>query len=126
MKNKKDIYIGIIGLGYVGLPLAVEFSKFFKTIGFDKSRSRVNELKDNFDKTKEILSEDLKKTKLKYTFLSSDILNCNIYIIAVPTPVDKDKIPDLRYLTSASKMVAKFINVKSYGFDPIRFPFIQN
>ncbi len=109
---RNDVNIGIIGLGYVGLPLAVEFSKFFNTVGFDKNKTRINELKNSIDKTKEVGSKQLSESKLKFTEKLTDVSDCNIYIITVPTPVDEFKKPDLRPLASASKAIAKLINKK--------------
>ena len=96
MNNK----IAIIGLGYVGLPLAVEFGKKFDTIGFDINQNRIEELNNKFDCTGEMTSEDLyASTKLTLTENSRMISNCNIYIVTVPTPIDEDKKPDLNPLT---------------------------
>ena len=101
-KNK----IAIIGQGYVGLPLAIEFGKRFKTIGFDIDQTRIEELKFFFDRTKEASSEMIKKSKkLSFTNLLSEIKDCNIYIITVPTPIDSFKTPDLNPIKSASLMI---------------------
>lgn len=102
--------IGIIGLGYVGLPLAVEFGKKYPTLGFDINTSRINELEKFYDRTLEVGEAELKLAKqLKYTSSISDISECNIYIITVPTPVDKYNKPDLSPLISASKTVGKVL-----------------
>jgi len=111
--------IAIIGLGYVGLPLAVEFAKQYEVVGFDINTERVEELKQGIDKTLEITAEQLSAVLSKNTkalandnigFLPSpdvkDIALATIYIITVPTPIDKHKKPDLSYLISASKMIA--------------------
>ena len=88
MIDQKNTNIAIIGLGYVGLPLAVEFGKFFNTIGFDISKSRINELISGKDKTLEVEEKDLKlSSKLTFTTNSRDLIHCNIYIITVPTPI---------------------------------------
>ena len=100
-KNK----IAIIGQGYVGLPLAIEFGKRFKTIGFDIDRTRIEELKFFYDRTKEASSEIKKSKKLSFTNLLSEIKNCNIYIITVPTPIDSFKTPDLDPIKSATLMI---------------------
>ncbi len=101
-KNK----IAIIGQGYVGLPLAIEFGKRFKTIGFDIDQTRIEELKFFFDRTKEASSEMIKKSKkLSFTNLLSEIKDCNIYIITVPTPIDSFKTPDLNPIKSATLMI---------------------
>ena len=101
--------IAIIGLGYVGLPLAVEFSKFYKTYGFDINSKRINELKDGFDRTEEVSSSSLKQKNLLYTANENDIRDANIFIVTVPTPVTKNNEPDLSLIKDASKFVAKLL-----------------
>lgn len=120
MNTEKQI--AIIGLGYVGLPLAVEFSKKYKVIGFDINTKRVNELREANDKTLEVAPEDLKKVLVdKDQFQLSDkvglfpsdnvseITSANIYIVTVPTPIDAHKRPDLRPLLEASTMISKVL-----------------
>jgi UDP-N-acetyl-D-galactosamine dehydrogenase len=98
--------IGIIGLGYVGLPLAVEFGKVIDVIGFDINKERIEELKKGYDRTKEVTKEELKgSTKLSYSYDQADLRGVNYFIVTVPTPVDEYKKPDLRPLESASKTV---------------------
>jgi UDP-N-acetyl-D-galactosamine dehydrogenase len=98
--------IGIIGLGYVGLPLAVEFGKVVEVVGFDINRERVAELQRGFDRTKEVDTEGLKQAdKLSYSFSTDDLKSVNYFIVTVPTPVNDSKTPDLRPLESASKTV---------------------
>lgn len=102
--------IGVIGLGYVGLPLAVEFGKIMDVVGFDISRERIDELKKGYDRTREVEPEELKlATKLVYTDNAEDLRNVNIFIVTVPTPVDEYKKPDLRPLISASTTVGKVL-----------------
>jgi UDP-N-acetyl-D-galactosamine dehydrogenase len=102
--------IGIIGLGYVGLPLAVEFGKKFKTIGFDINKARIEELKNGIDRTLEVSSDDLKaSSNLSYTFNFEQLAACNFFIITVPTPVDKFNHPDLTPLLKASQTVGKVL-----------------
>ena len=109
MINKKT-KIAIIGLGYVGLPLAVEFGKIFETIGFDVNKSRIKELLLGNDSTLEIEPNELQKeTKLQYTTNAGDIQSCNIFIITVPTPIDSHKKPDLTPLMNASEAVGKLL-----------------
>jgi UDP-N-acetyl-D-galactosamine dehydrogenase len=101
-----SINIAVIGLGYVGLPLAVEFSKKYQVVGFDKKQARVDELNAGNDRTLEVDSNELDKVKrslgnnkgLIFTSDASDIKNCNIYIISVPTPTDKHNRPDMYML----------------------------
>lgn len=100
--------IAIIGLGYVGLPLAVEFSKKYKVIGFDISRQRVNELKNAHDKTLEVSKEELQNAitnKILFTCKEEELKQANIYIVTVPTPIDKNKQPDLTPLLKASQTI---------------------
>jgi len=104
--------IGIIGLGYVGLPLAVAFSKKNKVIGFDIDPKRIQNLNNGIDSTNETNSNELKnslKSNLKLTFLESDIEKCTIFIITVPTPINEDNTPDLSSIMSATKLVAKYL-----------------
>ena len=117
-----DYKIAVIGLGYVGLPLAVEFAKKYKVIGFDINTSRVNELKTGNDHTLEVALDDLKKVLVskedlelgnKLGLLASnsldDILTASIYIVTVPTPVDKNNRPILTPLVQASEMIGKVL-----------------
>ena len=107
MLDNKKYKICVIGLGYVGLPLAIEFSKKFEVVGFDLSSKRVNELQNLFDSTGEIEAKTLKDNQENINFYSelSEINGCNIFIITVPTPVDKFNEPDMKYLELASKDV---------------------
>ena len=105
-----DKLIAVVGLGYVGLPLAVEFGKKRKVIGFDINVNRISELKNGFDSTLEITSEELlNSTNLSYSSNPNDIKNCSIYIIAVPTPIDQNKNPDLTALKISSETVGKVL-----------------
>jgi UDP-N-acetyl-D-galactosamine dehydrogenase len=107
LKNKK---IGIIGLGYVGLPLAVEFGKQFETIGFDINDIRIKELQSGVDNTLEVSAEELKEaTHIRYTSDLEEARSCSIYIVTVPTPVDKAKNPDLTPLIRASEAVGSIL-----------------
>lgn len=113
----KSPKIAIIGLGYVGLPLAVEFAKKFKTYGFDISTARVNELNKGIDATLEVAREDLLAVLkpdvgnigLTITDSIADIADCNVYIVTVPTPIDNHKRPDLRPLIAASTAIGKIL-----------------
>lgn len=108
--NLKNKIIGVIGLGYVGLPLAVEFGKKRTVIGFDVNKKRINELKTKIDSTFETSSEELNSSnKLTFTSNESDLEKADIYIITVPTPIDKSNKPDLSYLISASEIVGRNI-----------------
>ena len=103
--------IAIIGLGYVGLPLAIEFGKKRPVMGFDINQARVNKLKLGVDETLEVTSEEFNQSiHLSFTTNSDDIKNCQFYIITVPTPIDDKKRPDLTALKTASELVGKIIN----------------
>lgn len=106
----ENVKIAIIGLGYVGLPLAVEFGKKYPTVGFDINQSRIEELVSGYDRTLEVESEKLKdSTFLSYTTNLDEIRDCTIYIVTVPTPIDKYKNPDLKPVFSASRSVGKVL-----------------
>lgn len=110
----EDIRICVIGLGYVGLPLARLFSTKYQTIGFDMNKKRVESLMSGHDATLEVADDLLQNAiechGLKCTTNIEDIRNCNFYVVAVPTPVDENNRPDLRPLLSASETVGKVIN----------------
>ena len=105
-----DLRVAVIGLGYVGLPLAVEFGKIRQTVGFDLNADRVAALKSGADSTGEVTPEQLtQEPYLKFTNDLADITNCNFYIVAVPTPIDQHRQPNLGPLLSASRMVGSVI-----------------
>lgn len=106
LKNKQE-KICVVGLGYVGLPLAVELAKHFFVLGFDIKKDRIEELKNGFDRTKEVEKEKLLSSSLQYTFEPQDIKNCKFIIVAVPTPVDANNLPDLFLVEKATEMVGK-------------------
>ncbi|WP_323327084.1 nucleotide sugar dehydrogenase [Arcicella gelida] len=110
MLDIQSTKIAIIGLGYVGLPLAVEFGKKYQVLGFDINQTRVNELNAGHDRTHEVESSQLKASE-KLTFSASPemLSTCNVFIVTVPTPIDKYKKPDLIPLLSASKTVGKVL-----------------
>jgi UDP-N-acetyl-D-galactosamine dehydrogenase len=108
--NKNEYKICVLGLGYVGLPLAVEFSKHFNTVGYDISKDRVNSLLNGVDKTLEISKEALQESKkLSLTHNSLDIKDANVFIITVPTPVDNYNNPNLKPLENATKVVSEYL-----------------
>ena len=99
-----QVKLGIVGLGYVGLPLAVEFGKHYPTIGYDISQSRIDELRPGRDSSLEVEPEELRAVQgLGYTDNAEDLAGCNVFIVTVPTPIDVHKAPDLRPLESASR-----------------------
>lgn len=102
--------ITIVGLGYVGLPLAIAFADKYNVVGFDINKERIDELKNGFDRTKEIQDTFFKtKYPILFTYSIGDTLDSNIYIVTVPTPIDKDKKPDLSFLFSASSMIGSVL-----------------
>jgi len=110
INNLEKSKIAIIGLGYVGLPLAIEFSKKYPVVGFDLDKKRISELKDGYDRTNEVSKTQLfNSTRLQLSFSNSSLKNSNIYIITVPTPVDSAKSPDLSSLLSATNLVSKYL-----------------
>jgi UDP-N-acetyl-D-galactosamine dehydrogenase len=102
--------IGIIGLGYVGLPLAIEFAKKYEVIGFDINPERISELKNYHDRTNEISAEELEATTIKFTQFTLSLGECDTYIVTVPTPIDSNKQPDLSPLISASETIGNVLN----------------
>jgi UDP-N-acetyl-D-glucosamine/UDP-N-acetyl-D-galactosamine dehydrogenase len=110
LRSLDEIRIGIIGLGYVGLPLAVEFGKHYPTVGFDISTKRVEELSRGQDSTRESSTEELEAaTKLEFSTDPKDLESCNFYIVTVPTPIGKNNRPLLTPLRGASETLGKVI-----------------
>lgn len=106
----KNIKIAVIGLGYVGLPLLIEMSKKFETIGFDKDKKKINNLKKNLDTTGELSFFELYQLKkIQLTSNLDDLKKSNVYIIAVPTPINKRKKPDLNLIKNATKSISKVL-----------------
>ncbi len=106
--NLDDKTIAVIGLGYVGLPLAVEFGKKRPVVGFDVRTTRIEELRAGCDNTREADAQELKAAKhLQYTSSIDDLKDCGVFIVAVPTPIDKANRPDLSLLENASQTVGK-------------------
>ena len=108
---KKNFKIGIIGLGYVGLPLAVEFSKKFNVVGFDIDSKRVLQLKKGIDKTNEVSKRQILNSSksLEFTVSTETLSTANFFIVTVPTPITKSKQPDLKSIVSASRMIGSFL-----------------
>lgn len=110
MINLQDIKLAIIGLGYVGLPLAAEFGKYRSVVGFDINQQRIDALKAGYDSTLEVSDEELmESTYLSYSCDFSDLGACNTYIVTVPTPIDAHKKPDLTPLIKASQTIGKVL-----------------
>lgn len=111
ISNLSDVKLCIIGLGYVGLPLAVEFGKKVPTIGFDISAARIDDLRKGIDQTMEVSSTQLSQSsKLIFSSDSVALQASNVFIITVPTPIDSNRRPDLRPLLAASELVGEFIS----------------
>jgi UDP-N-acetyl-D-glucosamine/UDP-N-acetyl-D-galactosamine dehydrogenase len=109
IKSKSET-ISILGLGYVGLPLAIEFSKKVKVIGFDVNSKKVDTYKAGIDVTKEVGNEEVKNTSVFFTSSEADLKNANFHILAVPTPINMDKTPDLKPLIGASEILGRNLN----------------
>ena len=110
MVYTNKLKVGIIGLGYVGLPLAVESGKLYSTVGFDINKERIEELKSLNDRTLEVTSDELLESKhLSYSSTIDNLQDCNFFIVTVPTQVDKNKNPDLRPILAASKAIGSIL-----------------
>ena len=106
----KNTKIAVIGLGYVGLPLAVEFGKKIPVVGYDLNNTRIAELKNGKDITQEVEKKELESSKnLTFTNVLSDISECNIFIVTVPTPIDSNNLPDLKPLINASSAIGQVL-----------------
>ena len=110
MLNLRKCRIGVVGLGYVGLPLAVEFGKHYVTVGFDVKETRIADLKAGRDLTLEVSKKELKEaSQLTFTSTLADLKSCRVFIVTVPTPIDEYKRPDLTPLVKASESVGKVL-----------------
>lgn len=106
----ENVNIAVIGLGYVGLPLAIEFGKLYPVVGFDINRIRIEELSNGIDKTLEATTEKIQESKkLRFSDKIEDISKCNVFIVTVPTPINQFKAPDLTPLLKASSALAKIL-----------------
>jgi UDP-N-acetyl-D-glucosamine/UDP-N-acetyl-D-galactosamine dehydrogenase len=110
MRGLGKTKIGVIGLGYVGLPLAVEFGKRYRTVGFDISAARIKELRAGRDSTLEATAAELKSAKkLQFSAKPQDLKTCKVFVVTVPTPIDRYKRPDLTPLVKASETIGKLL-----------------
>ncbi len=114
MIPKEKIKIGVIGLGYVGLPLAIEFSKKYEVIGFDVNSKRIKQLISGKDNTNEVENDELKKSSMNFSYNESDLSHCNVFIVTVPTPINDDKEPNLSPIVEATKTVSKYVKNGSF------------
>lgn len=108
--NLNNIKIAVIGQGYVGLPLAIEFGKLYSTVGFDICKNRIKELRNYHDATNQSSEDELRNSSfLKFSYDINEIKNCNTFIVTVPTPIDEFNTPDLKPLKNATEMLGKLI-----------------
>jgi len=112
IEKKKNI--AVIGLGYVGLPLALSFAKKFRVIGFDTNASRVQMMNQKVDPSKELLSEDFDGRDISFTSDAAKLKEAHFFVVAVPTPVDEHKIPDLNPVLRASATIASDLKKGDY------------
>ncbi len=112
LEKKKTI--AVVGLGYVGLPIALEFAKHFKVIGFDIKEDRVEMMKNHVDPSKELPSEAFDNKDITFTANADDLKTANFFVVAVPTPVDKHKVPNLKPVLSASNMIGQALKPGDY------------
>src|SRR5687768_5152823 len=103
----KERMVAVVGLGYVGLPIAVAFGKHRRTIGFDINKTKIEELQRGFDRTGEVLAADLKTSQVQYTAEPSDLKTADFIIVAVPTPINEALQPDLKALRVSSELIGK-------------------
>ena len=110
----KEAKLAVIGLGYVGLPIALEFARKIKVVGFDINSDRVEMMKNNIDPSNELDSTDFTNCDIQFTDNIDDLKDVEFYVVAVPTPIDEINIPDLTPLLSASKTVGKVLSKGNY------------
>ena len=112
--KKKEKKIAVIGLGYVGLPLALVFARKFSVIGFDINKDRIDMMKNHIDPSKELTSDAFEGTDIHFTANASDLKDAHFFVVAVPTPVDDSKVPNLKPVLSASTVVGKALKKGDY------------
>ena len=108
--NLSDSRIAVIGLGYVGLPLLIEFAKNFNCVGFDINKKRISDLEAGVDLTNELTADELATVEVRYTSDISELRDCNVYIVTVPTPIDAQKRPNLTPLEASSATVGSVLS----------------
>ena len=106
--------IAIIGLGYVGLPLALEFARKYNVVGFDINASRISLMQQHIDPSNELLPSAFEGCDIRFTHHLEDLKACKVFIVAVPTDIDENKVPDLKPLLAASETVGKVIKQGDY------------
>ena len=115
LKKNFSKEIAIIGVGYVGLPLAKSFAKYFRVKAFDKDEQRIRELQKGIDRNLDIKLKDLKNNNLLFTCKYDDIKNCNVYILTLPTPINKKRLPNITLVENATKDLAKILKKKRFN-----------
>ncbi len=108
LENGKE-KIAVVGLGYVGLPLATLMARKYNVLGFDINSTRISELKKNVDRTREVDAETLKVSNIRFTNIAKEISNCRLIIVTVPTPIDRHRTPDLRPVEGASELIGQHL-----------------
>ncbi|WP_026858336.1 nucleotide sugar dehydrogenase [Jeotgalicoccus psychrophilus] len=111
---QKKAKLAVIGLGYVGLPIAVEFAKKINVVGFDTNKDKINTYKKGYDPTKEVGDHVVKNTTVDFTYNEEDLKNVDFHIVSVPTPINSDKTPDLYPVESASRMIGRNLKKDAY------------
>ena len=111
---KKETKLALIGLGYVGLPIALEFAKKIKVVGFDINQKRVDMMKNNIDPSDELVASDFQGCDIEFTADIEDLKECTFFIVAVPTPIDESKEPNIKPLLGASTTVGKALKKGDY------------
>jgi len=106
---KKEAKLAVIGLGYVGLPIALEFARKIKVVGFDINQSRVDMMKNNIDPSNELEAKDFEGCDIQFSADINDLKDVNFFVIAVPTPIDEANLPDLKPLLGASRTVGQVL-----------------
>lgn len=104
-----NLKISVVGLGYVGMPIAVSFAKKVPVVGFDINKNKIQQYKNGLDPTKEVGDEAIKESKVKFTFEKNDLVESNFHIVAVPTPLDENDLPNLYPLESASALLGSVL-----------------
>ena len=110
----KETKLALIGLGYVGLPIALEFAKKIKVVGFDINQKRVDMMKNNIDPSDELVASDFEGCDIEFTADIDDLKECTFFIVAVPTPIDESKEPNIKPLLGASTTVGKALKKGDY------------
>ncbi len=111
---KKEAKLAVIGLGYVGLPIALEFAKQIKVIGFDINQKRVDMMRNNIDPSNELVASDFEGCDIHFTADLDELRSANFFVVAVPTPIDESKEPDISPLIGASTTVGKVLKKGDY------------